>query len=128
MTPRVEAWLLQARDDLAMADYAFTGGFHAQTCYHACQAAEKALKGLLIALGQEPPRTHSLERLVEAAAVAGVDAASFEGLRLNVLSRMASATRYPDGDEAPRDLFDPLDAEQALATAGSVLGCVEGLL
>ena len=128
MTPRVEAWLLQARDDLAMADYAFSGGFHAQACYHASQAAEKALKGLLIALDQEPPRTHSLERLVEAVALAGVDTAAFEGLRLNVLSRMASATRDPDGDEAPRDLFDPQDDDQALATARSVVDGVEGLV
>jgi hypothetical protein len=29
------------------------------------QAAEKALKGLLIALGEEPPHSHSLDRRVE---------------------------------------------------------------
>lgn len=30
MTPRVEAWLRQANNDLAV-----DGGFHAQACYHA---------------------------------------------------------------------------------------------
>lgn len=30
MTPRVEAWLRQARDDLAMARLAAEGEFHAQ--------------------------------------------------------------------------------------------------
>jgi HEPN domain-containing protein len=40
MTPRLEAWLRQANDDLAMADHALAGGFHAQACYHASQADE----------------------------------------------------------------------------------------
>jgi HEPN domain-containing protein len=41
MTPRLEAWLRQANNDLAMADYALAGGFHAQACYHASQAASQ---------------------------------------------------------------------------------------
>jgi HEPN domain-containing protein len=57
MTGRLHAWLRQAHSDLAMAAYASQGGFHAQACYHCCQAAEKALKALLLALGQEPERT-----------------------------------------------------------------------
>jgi HEPN domain-containing protein len=96
-----------ARNDLAMADCAY-------------QAVEKTRKVLQIHLDQEPTRTHSLERLVEAAAVAGVERDGFQG-RLNVLSRMASATRYPDGNEDTRDFFDAQDAEQALATADSAL-------
>lgn len=50
MTPRVEAWINQASDELAMAELALGSGFHAQACYHASQVAETALKGLLIAL------------------------------------------------------------------------------
>ncbi len=45
MKPQVEAWLRQARDDLAMARLADEARFHTQACYHASQAAEKALKG-----------------------------------------------------------------------------------
>ena len=62
MTGRLHAWLRQAHSDLAMAAYASAGGFHAQACYHCSQAAEKALKALLLALDQEPERTHSIER------------------------------------------------------------------
>lgn len=88
----------------------------------------KALKGLVIALGQEPPRTDSLERFVEAAPVAGVDTAAFQGLRLKRAESHGERHSLPDGDEAPRDLSDPLDAEQSLATACLVLWCVEGLV
>ncbi|MFO0137168.1 MAG: HEPN domain-containing protein [Cyanobacteriota bacterium] len=70
MTRRLHAWLRQAHSDLAMAAYASQGGFHAQACYHCSQAAEKALKAMLLALDQEPERTHSIERLVLALAVA----------------------------------------------------------
>lgn len=45
-----------------MTAYASAGGFHAQACYHCSQAAEKALKAWLLALDQEPERTHSIER------------------------------------------------------------------
>ncbi len=50
MTGRLHDWLRQAHSDLAMAAYASDGGFHAQACYHCSQAAEKALKALLLAL------------------------------------------------------------------------------
>jgi HEPN domain-containing protein len=127
MTPRLEAWLRQANDDLAMAGHALAGGFHAQACYHASQAAEKAIKGSLIGLGIEPAHTHSLERLVEDLSKAGVTTAPLSDLRLKALSRLATTTRYPAGDEAPQDLFDRVDAEAALATARAVLRFVEDL-
>jgi len=50
MTRRLHAWLRQAHSDLTMAAYASQGGFHAQACYHCSQAAEKALKAMLLAL------------------------------------------------------------------------------
>lgn len=98
MTPRLQAWIRQAENDLAMADFARTGGFFAQACYGCSQAAEKALKGLLMALGQEPPRSHSLERLVDALAEVGLLVEPLRSLQLKALSRMSTATRYPDGD------------------------------
>ena len=48
MTPRVEAWMRQANSDWAVAELTAKQGFHSQACYHYGQAAEKALKGLLI--------------------------------------------------------------------------------
>ena len=49
-------WFLQAEDDLKMAKLAYANGFYSQTCYHASQSAEKALKSIIIDLGELPPK------------------------------------------------------------------------
>lgn len=121
MTPRVEAWLRQATSDLAVARLTASEGFHAQACYHAGQAAEKALKALLIASGTKPPYSHSLSRLVDAIAPLGLDITALDGVQLRQLSRMGSETRYPEDDEAPVDRFDANDSAPALATAEAVI-------
>jgi len=124
MTARLQAWIRQAENDLAMAEFARSGQFYAQACYHCSQAAEKALKGLLIGLGEDPPRSHSLERLVDALADLGLEVESLRALQLKALSRMTTTTRYPDADEAPADLFDQRDYDLALGVAKSVLETV----
>jgi len=121
MTGRLHAWLRQAHSDLAMAAYASDGGFHAQACYHCSQAAEKALKALLLALDQEPERTHSIERLLGALELLGIETAPLRRLPLKPLQRMTTASRYPDGDEAPVDLFDGRDGALALEVARAVV-------
>ena len=104
------------------AAYASDGGFHAQACYHCSKAAEKALKALLLALDQEPERTHSIERLLGALERLGLETAPLRQLPLKPLQRMITASRYPDGDEAPVDLFDERDGALALEVARAVLG------
>jgi HEPN domain-containing protein len=128
LTARVQAWVRQGENDLAMAEFARDGGFHAQACYHCSQAAEKALKGLLIALGEEPPRSHALERLVDALTAAGLPVDRLRQLPLKSLSRMTTASPYPDGDEAPMDLFESRDCALALETAEAVLRLVQEAL
>ena len=59
MTTRVQAWLRQAESDLAVSQLTDARRFHSQACYHYGQAAEKALKGVLISLGVLPPHSHS---------------------------------------------------------------------
>ena len=62
-----EDWLRHARSDLALAAAVSpVGDVLAETlCFHAQQAAEKALKAVLINVGVEFPRTHSLRLLVD---------------------------------------------------------------
>jgi HEPN domain-containing protein len=122
MTGRLHAWLRQAHSDLAMAAYASEGDFHAQACYHCSQAAEKALKAVLLALDQEPERTHSIERLLAALELLGIETTPLRQLPLKSLQRMTTASRYPDGDEAPVDLFDARDGALALEVARAVVG------
>lgn len=124
MTPRVQAWMRQAQNDLEAAHVTSVQGFHAQACYLAGQAAEKALKALLLAMGITPPYSHSLERLVEMLHTQGLDTSAFRELRLKPLTRMHSDSRYPQGDEAPLDLFDARDSQQALDTAEVVVRLV----
>jgi len=121
MTPRVDAWIRQAQSDLAVARLTAAAGFHAQACYHAGQAAEKALKGLLVACGVVPPHSHSLDRRLEAIADQGRDTSTLKALPLKALTCMNSETRYPQDAEAPVDRFDAHDSDQALSLASSVL-------
>ncbi|MFM8966449.1 MAG: HEPN domain-containing protein [Vulcanococcus sp.] len=128
MTPRAGAWIRQADSDLNAARCMQAQGFHAQACYLAAQAAEKALKALVVATGVTPPHSHSLERLLELLETQGLAVEPLKQLHLKPLTRMSSQTRYPQGDEAPVDLFDAKDSEPAVATATSVVGLATALL
>ena len=99
--------------------------FLAQACYYASQAAEKAFKGALLELGVEPPHTYVLNDLVQRLGRSGVDVSSMEALPLRGLSRMAIQSLYPVDATPPSELFDRVDAEQAIKTAQKVLGHVE---
>ena len=127
MNARPQAWLHQARNDLALARLASNNGFHAQACYFAVQAAEKALKGTLLELGQEPPHTHVLNDLVGNLAVQGIEVAAIAALPLKALTRMTISSRYPIDATPPSELFDRADATQAITTAEAVITFLEEL-
>ena len=121
MSGRSQAWIRQAHSDLEAARCTAEQGFHAQACYLAGQAAEQALKAVLVAAGVTPPYSHSLERLVELLQQEGLNLDALRELHLKPLTRMNSETRYPQGDEAPADLYDQRDSELALTTAQTVV-------
>ena len=128
MSQRQQAWMRQAKSDFEVGQLTQAQGFHSQACYHYSQAAEKSLKGLLIALGTLPPYSHSLDRLAEAIREQGVDTAVLDGLHLKAISRMNSETRSPRDDEAPVDRFDANDSGMALEAAKTVLRFAESAL
>ena len=123
---RPQAWWRQAHSDLDLARIAEDHGFHAQACFLASQAAEKALKGAIVELGQEPPHTHGLLQLLSVLEQQGVNGEALADLPLRALTRMTVTSRYPLDDTPPIDLFDPADSAQAIATATAVLAWVEG--
>lgn len=127
MNARPRAWLFQAENDLQMASLALDHGFFAQACYHASQAAEKALKSLILELGAEPAPTHVLGQLLQQLATLGLDTTGFDALPLRQLSRMSATSRYPIDATPPAELFDRSDASQAITIAQAVLEAVTDL-
>lgn len=128
MTTRVQAWLRQAESNLAVGKLTEAEEFHSQACYHYSQAAEKALKGILISLGVLPPHSHSLDRLVQEIERQGINTDSLGDVHLKAVSRMNSETHYPRDDEAPMDRFDARDSAQARTIAEHVLMFVKSIL
>jgi HEPN domain-containing protein len=87
-------WLNRARSDLTLAGIEEPGVYLEDLCFHAQQAAEKAIKGLMIRRQVRFPYVHDLNRLLELV--------EKDGLQIPVriqeaarLTRFALADRYP---------------------------------
>ena len=111
-------WLEYAEEDLGAAHSLFPSGYLRSACFHAQQAVEKALKGLLAFLSEEEiPRTHDLNLLVRLVAERGGGVVPTTGLQ--ELQSYAVMARYP-GPYEP----SPEDAEQALVCASALVSFV----
>lgn len=62
----VGRWRSMARGDLAYAEKSLALGssFADKVCFHCQQAAEKALKALLVSMSIRPPKTHDIRSLL----------------------------------------------------------------
>lgn len=121
----MQAWWSKAQEDLRAAEVlleASLRGFSTAS-FHAQQAAEKAVKALLVRHGLEIERTHDLGRLLrQAEAVArGIDERLPEADSLTVY---AVVTRYP----MTLPPADRASASAHVATARSVMAEVEAIL
>lgn len=107
------AWLVYAQSDLALARTGRVADVLLETlCFHAQQAAEKALKGILVANGVAVPRTHALETLIT---LLPANAMSNNlALRAASLSVYAVNYRYPQ-DDLPVDEEEYKSAVEAAA-------------
>lgn len=111
-----DAWLQRAESNLRLAQVGKTEAvFLEDLGFEAEQAAEKALKAVLIHVSREYPKTHSLGLLIE---LFGQYVTVPEEIRAAVvLSSYAVQTRYP-GDYAP---VSEAEYEQALMLAQTVV-------
>lgn len=118
-------WLETARGDLHTADVLFANRRWAHCCFHAQQAAEKALKSLWY-LFDGDPWGHSAARLVDdlgevdqRAHASVADLAETAGR----LDRYYIPTRYPNGlpDITPDRAFFEADAREAIDAARLIL-------
>lgn len=90
----VGQWMMSARSDLAYAEMEPPEeAMYEQACFHAQQAAEKALKGLILRLDDEPPRIHEVEVLIGLLRPK-VDIPD-DLLEATALTTYAVVTRYP---------------------------------
>ena len=92
-------WIKYAERDIIAAKTLLREGLLAESTFHSQQAAEKALKALLIARGVHPPKTHDIDLLLVLLQRAGEDIGELEVLRK--LTRYAVEARYPDFEEEP---------------------------
>ena len=121
MANRSADWLRQAERDLEHARLDRQRGFHEWACFSAHQAAEKAVKALHLAHGQEVwghVVRRSLEELPE---TIDIPAEILE--RAQVLDGYYIPTRYPNGhpDGAPLEHYGDLHSREAIAHADAIL-------
>jgi len=116
MNENAERWLSFAREDLRVAEVVLKEEIYNQTCFHAQQCVEKALKGALARQGQTPPRTHAIADLLEL-----IPADWLSDLRddLRGLDDYYIPTRYPDAlpGTLPEGLPGLTEAEEAVSLA-----------
>ena len=108
-------WMDRARSDLALARSRPEGVHLADLCFHAQQAAEKAIKALLIRHGVEFPYIHDLTVLLTLLEDAG-EAVPPQVKPATALTPYAAVTRYPGiGDRMTEEEYaDALEVAETV--------------
>jgi HEPN domain-containing protein len=120
---RYESWLDRAKSSFELSKTTINDLiYYEDLCFQAQQAAEKALKGLLIYFGDEPDFTHNLGILLEALTkYTEIPEKIKETIKLN---NFAVQTRYPGEYEAiTKDEY-----EECIRIAGDCLNWVEDII
>jgi HEPN domain-containing protein len=122
MADRSRDWLAQAGRDLDHAEEARAAGRHEWACFAAHQSAEKAVKGLHLARGQEA-WGHVVARLLRELPTEVEDDLVQRG---QALDNFYVPTRYPNShpEGAPFEHYGPLQSEEALGHAREILAFV----
>ncbi len=108
-------WLARARGDLAMAHVPLPeGGFYEDLCFHAQQAAEKAIKAIYRHHGLGFRYTHDLDSLLTGLVDQGISIPEMI-YECAVLTLFAWETRYP-GVGMPVSREEYLEAMQQAET------------
>lgn len=109
--------------------HAAAGGFHAPACFHAQQAAEKAVKAVHYRRGARAVLGHSVRALVESLEPrAGALDALLDAAR--DLDLLYLPTRYPNGLEegTPGEVFSAAQSERAIELSSAVAKAARGLV
>lgn len=119
-----QAWIARAKGDLALARAPLPeGGFYEDLCFHAQQAAEKALKSVYLHFAWPFRYVHDLEELMTGLRRHGLPVPA-EVEEAVVLTSYAFEARYPSLGEAVTED----EHRRALELAARVLHWAEKLL
>lgn len=123
--PEVAAWSTKAIGDLRMALLALDSDdpLLDQACFHSQQAVEKALKALMVAIGNPVPRTHDLLVLLDGLVDSFPDLNHFAPA-LAALNPYSVTPRYPSW-LAPETLDE---ATEAVESAKTILQTVQKMM
>lgn len=117
-----DRWLTSANEDREYARHAAEGGFHAPACFHAQQAAEKAVKAVHYARGARAVIGHNVRALIESLdpRVDPLDALLDDARELDLFY---ISSRYPNGLETgtPAEAFSKTQSDRALESAGRIV-------
>lgn len=126
MPDRSHDWFAQAVRDLEQARASQRDGRHEWACFAAEQSAEKAVKSLHLALGQEA-WGHTIAKLLAELPIE-VDPGLVDKGR--VLDNMYVPTRYANGhpEGAPFEHYGALQSDEAIRHAGEIVEFVRARL
>ncbi len=126
-TSDVKTWLAFAEYDLKSAKWQQEGKIYVSSCYASQQAAEKALKALLLEHGNIPPKIHSLDGLATVLKTLKIDISEIES-DARELDIYYITTRYPGQYGGPEGLYSREDATKAIRSAENILTFVKSRL
>ena len=108
-------WMNRAKGNLARAKVRIPGAYLEDLCFDAHQAAEKAIKAVMIMRGIDFPYTHDLARLMAVLESDGVTVPDVVR-RATRLTPHAVHTRYPGLDEpvSEREHLEAVEASEAV--------------
>jgi HEPN domain-containing protein len=115
-------WLRHARADLALCQVATSPQLLELLCFHAQQACEKSLKGVLVHEGTTVVKTHNLQIILDLVAVHC--ALPTEIAACSKLTDYAVTTRYPG-------VYEPVTVDEyskAVKTAEAVVSWAEQVI
>ena len=115
-------WLNRARSNLGRASVHTPNGYYEDPCFDAQQAAEKAVKAVLLHEGVDFPYVHDLDRLLRLVEGTGVGIPE-DARQAGKLSRYAVFTRYPGFEEVTEEHH-----RQAMEIARAVVKWAESVI
>jgi len=125
MRKNVELWLKQSLEDLDTAKVLLNNNKYYASTFYSHQAAEKALKALLLYFGKDV-KTHDLNKMldiIKEEVNLNVEEIRKEALKLNP---NYTISRYPDAaNSLPYLLYDKNDAEEYLNMAEKIVNWVK---